>query len=464
MKPLTLQETAAAMGGRVFGQITLPRVNGVCIDSRNLTPGCLFIAIKGDRFDGHDFVNHALESHAAAAVVSDFSRVDPKYRTGGRLIEVDNTTEALGKLAGWYRRELAAQVIAVVGSNGKTTTKDMIATVLASRRRGQVAKASFNNAIGVPLTLLGVDTSDEFVVVEVGTNHPGEIAALGRIVRPDNVVVTSIGEEHLEFLRDLKGVAREEFSILGEMQEQAFVAVSDQAAKFAPQTPKRNCTWLTYGLDPQADLRATDIKADRNGQRFLVNGRFKYQLPLLGRHNVVNALAAIAIGTRLRLTHEEIAAALTTATPPKMRLEKHRIGSFTLINDAYNANPSSMRVAFDTLDQIVDIGRKVLIIGDMRELGTEAERCHHAVGRDAGKSTAQVIIAVGAFARAVSDGATQSAGMTKRIYSYPTVEALGEKIGGLLESGDIVLMKASRGVQLERIVPAIEAIRQPALA
>lgn len=469
MRPLSLQEIAVAIGGRVCGEIKFPQVTSVSTDTRNCQAGALFFALKGERFDGHDFVGQALEQGATAAVIGadssapGLAATKEEYRTAGRLIEVNDTIEALGRLAAWYRNQFAAQVIAVLGSNGKTTTKDLIAAVLGAKKPGRAAPASFNNNIGVPLTLLSVEPADEFVVVEIGTNHPGEVAALARLVRPDLAVVTSIGEEHLAQFGDLEGVAAEEFSFIPFMRGRAFVAVSDQAAAFTSKKRQghggRNasdCAMLTFGFDDQADLRAGDLRHDGKGQRFRVNGRFDYRLPLLGRHNTLNALAAIAIGTRLRLSHAEIAEALAKVRGTAMRLQRLSIGPITVINDAYNANPDSVRAAIDALDDLPDLGRRVLILGDMRELGPQTDRCHRQIGEKAGRSTAQVIISVGAHAQIVADGVTMTAGTTKRIYLYPSVETLMEKLPRMLESGDIILLKASRGVRLERIIPVIE--------
>jgi UDP-N-acetylmuramoyl-tripeptide--D-alanyl-D-alanine ligase len=445
-----------AIEGRAHGAISAPSVTSISTDSRDARPGALFIAIKGEHHDGHAFVGEVLERGAIAAVVSDLGGIPQKYITGGRLIQVPDTIAALGKLASWYRKQFAAQVIGVVGSNGKTTTKDMIATVLGHKRRGRAAQASFNNHIGVPLTLLAVEAADEFVVVEIGTNHPGEIAALGRIAKPDIAVITSIGEEHLEFFGNIEGVAGEEFSILPTLRGRGFAALSEQAAQFAPAAIREKVGMLVYGVEEKADLRATDIVSDGEGQRFKVNGRFDYHLPVLGRHNVVNALAAVAIGTRFRMSHPEISEALAQVALPPMRMERRRIGPITLINDAYNANPSSMAAAFEVMDGLQETGRKVFILGDMRELGEQSQRCHQMVGRDAGRSTARAIIAVGAMSRVMADGATSTAGTTKRIYAFPTVEALSAKVGELLSADDVVLLKASRGMKLERLIESIE--------
>ena len=456
MRPLTLEEMVVAIEGRVYGSISAPPVTSVSTDSRTARPGALFIAIKGEQHDGHAFVADVLDQGATAAVVSHIAEVPARYHTGGRLIQVPDTVAALGKLAAWYRKQFAAQVIGVVGSNGKTTTKDMIAAVLGHSRKGKAAQASFNNHIGVPLTLLAVEPADEFVVVEIGTNHPGEVAALGRITKPDIAVMTSIGEEHLEFFRDLEGVAAEEFSIVPTLRGRGFLVMSDQAAQFATTARRNGIASLVYGLDEKADLRATDISGDAGGQTFKVNGRFECRLPALGRHNVVNALAAVALGMRFRMSDEDIAAGLAGARMPSMRMEQRRLGDITLINDAYNANPSSMRAAFEVMDALpAGDGRKVFILGDMRELGDESQRCHQMVGRDAGRSSARVIITVGSMARVMADGATGTAGTTKRIYAFPTVEALAARIGELLQPGDVALLKASRGVRLERLIETI---------
>ncbi len=461
MRPLTLEEVVAAMNGRLLGGVSIPTVTTVSIDSRTIVPGSLFFAITGPRHDGHDYVNAALEGGAVAAVVREATRAEAHYRDSGRVIVVNDPTEALGRLAAWYRRQFAATVIAVVGSNGKTTTKDLIFAVLSHRRRGRAAPASHNNHIGVPLTLLSVEPSDEFVVVEIGTNHPGEVMALGRLAQPDMVVVTSIGEEHLEFFGDLEAVAAEEFSVLATRRGRGFVAVSEQAASYLPGEARDQCPILVYGFGEEAALRATQVCLDGFGQHFRVNDRFDYYLPAPGLHNVSNALAAIAVGTRMRLEHAEMAEALRGARLPAMRMDREQVGSVTLINDAYNANPSSVRAALEVMNHLSAAGRKVLILGDMRELGNRALSCHQEIGREAGKSAAQVIVTVGAFARVMADGATATGDTTKRIYWFPTVEAAAEKVGRVVEAGDVVLLKASRGVQLERL---LEPLRQAAAA
>lgn len=464
MRSLILHEVVEALQGKPLGTLPELCVRNICTDSRAIEPESLFFAIRGDRFDGHAFVEAALASGAVAAVVDNGDKLPASLIESGRIIGVNDTVAALGRLATWYRRTTAAQVIAVLGSNGKTTTKDLIGRVLSSKFAGHAANASFNNAIGVALTLLSAESADEFLVVEIGTNHPGEIATLARMVRPDYAVVTSIAEEHLEGFGDIEGVAAEEFSFLPLMTGRAVVAISEQAAEFLPKRAAKSVRLLTYGFGADVSLRAAEPVADDDGQTFAVNNRFPYRLKLLGRHNVCNALAAIAIGQCFRMEHDEIAAAIEAAEPPPMRLNRRALATMTLINDAYNANPGSMRAAIESLAHLeaTGYGRRILILGDMRELGQAASRCHEAVGRDAGRSCAHTIVAVGAFARHVADGAVQSAGTRKRIYAYPTLEALEHKLPDLLKPGDQILLKASRGVGLERIVPVIEAIDRAA--
>jgi len=455
MRPVGLLEICDVLRAKPARPASDARAESVSTDTRTLEPGALFFAIRGPNFDGHDFVEIALEKGAAAVVV-DRREVAAQLRDS-RVLLVNDALAALGKLAAWYRRSLAAQVIAVLGSNGKTTTKDLVHAVLGSRLKGTAAEKSFNNAIGVALTLLAAAPTDQYVITEIGTNAPGEIAALSRIVCPDYAIVTSIAEEHLEGFGSLEGVAAEEFSFLPNLTGRATVVLSEQAAPFAPRRLPPGCRAITYGISPEAPLRIGQLEHHDDHQSFVLNERFRYRLPLMGQHNVHNALAAITIGTAFRLEHDTMARALKKVTAPPMRLNRMEYDSICVINDAYNANPGSMRAAFEAIDHDSTFGRKVFILGDMRELGTAAGRCHEAVGEAAGRSSAAVIITVGAFARHTADGAVRAAGTRKRIYSFPSVDVLQQKLPQLLQRGDRVLLKASRGVALEKLLPTIEA-------
>lgn len=456
MRTLTFDEVVKAMGGRALGRPPASNISSICTDSRELAAGDLFFALPGDRFDGHDFVDAVLKQGAIAAVVADVNRVPQQWHDGGRLISVNDVVDALGRLAAYHRSQTAAHVIGVVGSNGKTTTKALIHAVLSSRKRGRAAPKSFNNHIGVPVTLLSVQSSDEYVVVEIGTNHPGEVARLAQLAEPDIGVVTSIGEEHLEFFGDVSQVAREELSLLRHIRPRGFVVMQEDCRLHPGHAQRDDLKRVFFGAEPGADLRATDVSYASGRATFRVNGRFDYSLPAFGLHNVSNALAAVAVGLRFGLSHEDIAAALATAELPPMRQQRVTIGGITIINDAYNANPSSMKAAIAAFEHVQEPGRRVLILGDMRELGEHSVRCHEELGRTVGRSSAAVVVAIGAYSRTVIDGVTATAGGSKRAYWYPSVEAAGEGIGPVVQPGDVVLMKGSRGMRLERLLTVME--------
>lgn len=455
MQPLTMEEIIRAIGGEPPGDPPRCSVARVGADSRDVRAGELFFALRGERFDGHEYVKAALEQGAAAAVVSERELAARHPELASRLIFVSDTLAALGELGRYHREQIAATVIAVTGSNGKTTTKFMIDCVLAARRRGRAGVKSFNNAIGVPLTLLSAETGDEYLVVEIGTNAPGEVAALARLAKPDIAVVVSIGEEHLEFLGDLKRIAEEETSVLAHVRPGGLAVLHADAAALAGEAAASRLTRVTFGLDESADLRASAIEMTAGGLRFKVNERFDYELPVIGPHNASNALAAIAVGRRMGMEHDEIAAALRGFQPPPMRMNVVECGSITVINDAYNANPGSMAAGLATLDAWPGARRNVVILGEMFELGAEAERCHAAVGRAAAASKAQLVIAVGRFAGAVRD-AVHAGATDKVVMVYPDAVSAGPALTELLRSGDVVLLKGSRAAGMERLLPMIQ--------
>lgn len=457
MQPLTLEEIVLAIGGRPLSAEAPPpiRVASVGVDSRAVSSDQLFVALKGENFDGHDFVADALTAGAAAALVCRLDSVPESLRHDGRVIVVPDTLAALGQLARYYRRQIATTVIAVVGSNGKTTTKSMIRAVLSAQRQGKMAPRSFNNAIGVPLTLLSADPTDEYLVVEIGTNSPGEVASLARIAQPEIAVVVSLGQEHLEFFDDLEGVAAEELSILAHVSEGGLAVIHDDAVERARKIGAATLKRISFGLGESADLRATDVAMTAEGVTFRLNGRFDYLVPVIGPHNAVNALAAIAVGRRFAMEYEAIADGLRRMSPPPMRMEVRRQNGVTILNDAYNANPTSVRAALATLSAWPDGGRAVALLGDMHELGRHAEACHASVGKDAARSAARLIIAVGRFAESVAEGARSVAIGEQHIVAFATQKQAAAALPGLLRSGDVVLVKGSRASSMERLIESL---------
>jgi len=481
MKTLTLQEVVTALQGQIDRPKPIGNVSRVLTDSRKILPGDLFVAIDGERFDGHSFVGEAFAAGAIAAVVqNDFEpalQLDwddlPTERSGiSMLIRVDDTVEALGRLSRYYRRtvmEGSVAVVAVTGSNGKTTTKSMIAHILGGRWRGRASIKSFNNAIGVPLTLLSTEPSDEFVVCEVGTNSPGEIAALARLIEPEVAVLTNVAEVHLEGLGNLEGVVAEKLSLFNELRPGgcAVINVDQEMVRWSLEHDRHltRIKKVTFGKWPEADLRLTDVRpmssetsAKQNrlpGIKFTVNDRFVYRLNIPGPHNALNALAAIGVARRFGLDHDEIAGRLATFELPAMRLSEQRVGELILINDAYNANPSSMKAGIEVLVQTPTSGRRVLVMGDMRELGEAAEQKHRDLAEHIAGSGIDLLIAIGENARLVSKTAKQAGGDAIETHGYASTALAQKRIVSHLRANDTVLVKGSRALALEHLVKTI---------
>jgi UDP-N-acetylmuramoyl-tripeptide--D-alanyl-D-alanine ligase len=497
----------AALGGAwvarppVPGPPGAPPLAGVSTDSRAIRPGQVFVAIRGDTHDGHAFLRDAVERGASMLVIDEAAAL-PAAGLGRpvAVVRVPETRRALLRLAAAYRQTLTAtRVIAVAGSNGKTTAKRLIDAVLSVRLRGTCSPKSFNNDIGVPLTILAASPADQYLLCEIGTNAPGEVHALAQAVQPDVAVITSIGREHLEGLGSLEGVAREEASLLAHLRPGGVAIVTADSPHLAEHLrPVANV--VTFGRAAHADLRLSAVEhapspggggPHLGALRFAVNGRATYTLPLIGEHNALNALAAIAVGRRMGLADEQIADALAAASPAEMRMERLSIRGIDLINDAYNANPESMLAALRTLVAVGPAAaRRVAVLGDMLELGAAAPDAHREIGRailelddaaraggGAGINLVVIVGHLGLFiaerlsAGAVSpcpasDGASApSAPDRSRAWPadrYTLVSDLDDgraaSVAALLKPGDLVLLKGSRRMRLERIV---EALREP---
>ncbi len=489
MDPIAPEEFVAAVKGHPQGHIPSPSITGVSTDSRAIQPGDAFFALVGDRFDGHDYIEQVVAAGAAVIVASKRDVASQAQARNWPVIFVDNTITALGRLAGWYRKTLPARLVAITGSNGKTTTKTMLEAVLAQLGNVISAPKSFNNNIGVPLTLLSADHTHNYIVLEMGTNHSGEIAELAALARPELAIISSIGPAHMEGLGGMEGIAREKTSLLDYVPATGFAAVCIDEPIILPYLRAAQCKVLHFGTAKDAELRAESIDADATHLRFKVNGRFPVTLPMTGRHNATNALGAWAIGTRLGLTPDQIAAALAQVRPPEMRLQHFQYGSVTVINDAYNANPASMAAGLHTLaDTPVAPGaRRVAILADMLELGVQSQALHEQVGRLlAQMGTIDCLIAVGSqitylahFAKTGSGpdsfgGAVggipslseMPAGNPSRllVHHFPDADQAAKTIAKLLKPGDVVLLKGSRGMRLEKLVPPIQQTFAPATA
>lgn len=446
MIPLTAREIAESTGGEIVAGDAAVRVETVSTDSRAIAKGCVFVALHGEKFDGHQFLPQARERGAAVAIVDAASPAP----AGMTVVRVPDTRRALGQLARSIRRKIhRTRVIAIAGSNGKTSTKNLLHAVLSRTLRGSASPKSFNNDIGVPATIFPVRDEDDYVILEIGTNHPGEVENLARIAEPDIAVITSIGEEHLEFFGDLDGVRRENAAVATGLRPGGLLIINGDDPHLGDHLKNHAGPIIRFGFNADNDLVARDVRVTIDGASFTVDGR-SYFVPTPARHFASNCLAVIAIARHFGLDYDTIRTGLAFSDASEMRMQKRVYGPVTVINDAYNANPTSMRASLETLAQIEWDGRKIVVMGDMRELGEHTGRAHADTRDLAQKLAFSQVFAVGsAFSRACEN--------TSGIECYPDSATAAAEIAGRIEPGDLVLLKGSRGTKLEVVGDAIAA-------
>ncbi len=423
-------------------------VEGVSLDSRRVKPGEAFLAIRGPRFDAHQFIPDVIERQVACLIVSDAPVPLPPVPT----IVVADTVHALGAIAAAYRRRFQIPVIAVTGSCGKTTTKELIAHLLSQDHRVLKTNGTENNQIGLPLTLLRMNASHDMAVVELGSNHPGEIAYLARIARPTVAVVTNVGPAHLEFFGSLEAVRQEKLSLL-EALEPAGSAVlpGDQLEVLLGAKPRLHAgiTLLTFGTSQQCGVQACELTRQDGVLSMRLRGApGTFCVPLPGSHNVENTLAALACLRTLGVPLDAVRERLARFSPLPLRSQLLRVNGLTILNDCYNANPLSFARALEVLRDL-EVRRRVVIAGDMLELGVISPAAHEAIGRLCAQLGMDVVVAVGAFAEAVARGASETT--HTRTMICRTVEELQALAPSLVQNGDGWLIKGSRKLQLERV-------------
>jgi len=431
----------------------------VCSDSRAAQAGDVFFALKGDRFDGHDFLAEVARKGATALVVGP-AALPADLPAGVAVIVVDDPRRALGRLAARYRQDFDLPVICVGGSNGKTTTKDLLASVLRSLGPVLASEASFNNDIGVPLTLLRLDQTHRAAVLEAGTNHPGELAPLAAMIRPRIGVITSLGREHLEFFGDLAGVAHEEGTLAESLPADGLLVLCGDSEFTDAIARRTKARVLRFGFRETNDWRVENVRVEDRGTTFNVVGApaeiaGEYRVNLLGRHQAANALAAIAVGAELGLHRNAIQLGLTECQPAKMRMQLWDTNGVRVLDDAYNANTDSVLAALKTLMELPWPGRRIAVLGDMAELGAQSNAAHAEVGRAAAELGVGQLIAVGAMA-SVMGGAARAAGLL-RVFEFTDVDAAAEAIKRFFKPGDLVLLKASRATRLERVADVLRS-------
>lgn len=427
---------------------------GYSIDSRTLNPGDLFIALPGERFDGHDYVQAALEKGAVAAIVQADRKMEGDPR---RLLHVEDTLRALQSLGAAARRLWGKPLLAVTGSAGKTTTKDILAHLLARRFRVMKSTGNLNNHIGLPLQLLKLEAEHDLAVVEMGMNHAGEIRTLAALAQHDLAVVTGVAPVHLEFFESIADIARAKYEII-ETLHPGGVAVLNADDDYVSQFGRDfKGTVVTFGIHRAADVSAQNVKLNGvAGSEFeLVAGsvREAVQLPLVGEHNIYNALAAAGAALERGVSPSEAAATLAILRPGEKRGQVLELRGATIINDCYNSNPRALAAMIDTLASMT-AQRRILVAGEMLELGTTAEALHRESGRHAADKKIDVVIGVRGLAQALAEAAC-GAGVQAQFLETP--DQAGDWLARELRPGDAVLLKASRGVQLER---ALEVLRE----
>jgi len=450
MNPLPLSQIAQLAGGSISSGDQTVVVNKVSTDSRTLKSSELFVALRGENFDGHNFVESAAQIGAAGAIVE--STWNGEIPKNFALIRAKDTLQAYQDLAANYRKSLMLKVVAITGSNGKTSTKDFTAAVLAHRFRVTKTEGNFNNHVGLPRTILEATSADEIGVWEIGMNHPGEIATLAKVAAPDVAIITNIGVAHIEFMGSREKIAEEKAALAEAVGADGTIILNadDLFTKTIASRVRRKV--ILAGTN-SGSIQAAEITQSGTGTDFtILEGahRCRAQLSVPGLHMVQNALLAVAAGRAFGLSLEECAAELVAAPLTRARSQIKDIGGVQFLDDSYNANPDSMKAALRTLVELDADGKRIAVLGEMRELGDQSERGHREVGETAAVLKIDQLIAIGDIAAAIADAAGQ-AGLRKTTIVKSTSEA-AEVLGEIAAPGDLVLIKGSRAARTEEVI------------
>ncbi len=453
-------EVAEATGGRLVRGRGAERVAGVSTDTRTLTAGALFVALRGENFDGADFLDEALRKEAAGVVVHAGRRVPE----GAFVVEVEDTLRALGELARRHRSRFEIPVVGLTGSNGKTTAKEMTAAVLSALGETCKSSGNLNNLVGLPHQVLALGVRHACAVFEMGMSMPGEIARLAEIARPSVGVITNVGPAHIEGLGSVEAVRDAKGEILEALPAGGVAVLSNEDAHsrtLAQRHEARGGRVIRFGFSPENDVWAEEVEVHAGGARFSLgrpDGQGRVRIEALGRHNVLNALAAAACGYALGVSLEATAAGLARTTLPGMRLEARALPGregVRVLDDSYNANPASVCRALETAGALRGEGRVVSILGDMAELGPAAESAHREVGRKVAGAGVDLFVGVGLLMRLAAEEALRAGMDDARVLHFDTPDAAASSVGGLLIPGDWVLVKGSRSMRMERVIEGL---------
>jgi UDP-N-acetylmuramoyl-tripeptide--D-alanyl-D-alanine ligase len=455
METTPLEHIVQWSGGRLVAGSPTIGVSAICTDSRTLKAGEFFLALRGENFDAHEFLPEAAVRCATGVIAE---RIPEGLPPGFAVVQVSDSLRALQQIAGGYRRSMSAQVVCITGSNGKTSTKDLTASVLRERFQVTRTDGNLNNHVGLPITMLRLRAGDQIGVFEIGMNHPGEIAPLAAIAQPDVAIITNVGIAHIEFMGSREAIAQEKGTLAEALPPSGTVILNadDEFSKSIASRTKADA--LFCGLADDADIRATDFVQDFSGMKFRLHafGRsVDAQLPVPGIHMVLNALLAVGAGHVFGMTLEECAAGLLNLQLSKGRLEQKVIRGVQLIDDSYNANPESVKAALLTLAQMSTNGRRIAVLGRMAELGAESERGHRSVGESAADLGFDCVITIGDEAALIAEEAWRG-GVAKVVKAADSDEAV-KALRDFVHAGDLVLVKGSRSARMERIVEGLAA-------
>jgi len=457
---LTLEEISNAVGGALEGPRNT-KVRGYSIDTRTLHAGEIFFAVKGPRFDGHEFLDQAFQKNACAVVVEE-AGLKPAPGGAQPMIHVRSTVAALQTLARHVRRQWRNPIIGVTGSAGKTTTKEMIAAVLGKKFTVLRSVGNLNNELGLPLCLLRVERHQNIGVLEMGMSAKGEIRRLASIAEPNEGVVTNVNPVHLEFFKSVDEIAEAKAELLEGLHDPKVGYLNNDDSRVRAMSRRFSGKIITYGIKSVASFKVQQVQdLGLDGTAFTVHhGRrdIQFILPLLGQHNVANAIAAVAVGVTHEVSWDQIREALSEMKPEKMRgqVVKFREG-FAVIDDSYNSNPRALSEMIRFMGKLQGYQRKILVAGEMLELGPEGSEMHRNCGREAAKAGIETIIAVQGQAAEILEGAVETGMDRARLkFARDAVEA-GDLLAGMVKKGDAVLIKGSRGVKLEKALNTLRA-------
>lgn len=431
-------------------------ITGVCIDSRKIEKGNLFIPFKGEHSDGHKYVEESIRKGAAAAL---WQKDVPNPPLHLPLVIVDNCLVALQELARNYRKQLAVKVVGITGSNGKTTTKDMTAGILSAQYKVQKTEGNYNNHIGLPLTVLGLNEDTEIAILEMGMSGRGEIEFLTKLACPDAVVITNIGESHLLDLGSREGIAEAKLEILQGLKNGGLAVLHGDEPLLMEriQRHKGNVKVETFGRNETNDFYPTEITQLENGNRFRINAsEIAFELPVLGTHNILNALASMLIANYFSVPFEKMNEGLASIKLTNMRMElvEGKQGE-KIINDAYNASPTSMMAAIELVSNLQGYQRKILVLGDMLELGPQEEQYHQQIGEAINGEKVDLLFTYGTLGGYIANQARTVLG-SDRVFAFTEKEALIQELKQHVNNKTLILVKASRGMRLEEIVTALQ--------